>query len=113
MFFSGAAKGLMALDSLILGHIIEECVKHNVTVLPVHDSIIVQRRYKEYAEQLMEDAYERIIKAPIGIKISQSSCGLGSFRPQDYKKRTNRYKASLQRWKERKAISHYPTSYPI
>ena len=110
MFFSGAAKGLMALDSLILGYLIEECLKHNVTVLPVHDSIIVQRRYKEYAEQLMEDAYERIIKAPIGIKISRSSCGLGSFRPQDYKKRTKRYQAGLRRWEERKTFSHYQKS---
>ena len=110
MFFSGAAKGLMALDSLILEYIIEECLKHNVTVLPVHDSIIVQRRYKEYAEQLMEDAYERIIKTPIGIKISRSSCGLGSFRPQDYKKRTKRYQAGLRRWEERKTFSQYQKS---
>ena len=110
MFFSGAAKGLMALDSLILEYIIEECLKHNVTVLPVHDSIIVQRRYKEYAEQLMEDAYERIIKTPIGIKTSRNSYGLGSLRPQDYKQKTKRYKASLWRWKEGKAFSHYQKS---
>ncbi len=110
MFFSGAAKGLMALDSLILEYIIEECLKHNVTVLPVHDSIIVQRRYKEYAEQLMEDTYERIIKTPIGTKTSRNSYGLGSLRPQDYKQKTKRYKASLWRWKEGKAFSHYQKS---
>ena len=108
MFFSGAAKGLMALDSLILGHTIEECLKHNVTVLPVHDSIIVQRKYKEYAEQLMEDTYKRITKTPIGTKTSPSSGGLGQFRPQDYQKRTDRYKASLQRWKERKGLLPLP-----
>ena len=110
MFFSGAAKGLMTLDSLILGYIIEECLKHNVTVLPVHDSIIVQRRHKEYAKQLMEDAYNKIMKAPIGITTSPSSYGLGSLRPQDYKKRAKRYQASFRRWKERKAISHYQKS---
>ena len=110
MFFSGAAKGLMTLDSLILEYTIEECVKHNVPVLPVHDSIIVQRRHKEYAKQLMEDAYNRIMKAPIGITTSPSSYGLGSLRPQDYKKRAKRYQASLRRWKDRKAISHYQKS---
>ena len=110
MFFSGVAKGLMILDSMILDEIIEECLKHNVTILPVHDSIIIQRKHGQFAEQLMKDAYEKLMKAPIGVTTSPNSQGLGAFMPNDYKKRTKRYQASLRRWKERKTIFHYQKS---
>ena len=77
MFFSGVAKELMTLDSMILDEIIEECLRHNVTVLPVHDSIIVQRKYGQFAEQLMKDAYEKLMKTTIAVTTSPISQGLG------------------------------------
>ena len=110
MFFSGVAKELMTLDSMILDEIIEECLRHNVTVLPVHDSIIVQRKYGQFAEQLMKDAYEKLMKTTIAVTTSPISQGLGAFMPNDYKKRTKRYQASYRRWKERKTTFHYQKS---
>ena len=36
MFFSGVAKELMTLDSMILDEIIKECLRHNLTVFPLY-----------------------------------------------------------------------------
>ena len=110
MFFYGVVKELITLESTILDEIIEECLRYHVTVLPVHDSIIVQRKYGQFAEQLMEDAYEKLMKTPIAVTTSPNSQGLGAFMPNDYKKRTKRYQASYRRWKERKTTLHYQKS---
>ena len=110
-FYTGIAKGLMSLDSMIMEDIIKQSLEHGFTVLPVHDSIIVQRKHGELADKIMKNAYEKRLKELIGVTVSPNSLGLGAFNPQEYKKRTKRYIASLNRWKTWKTMFHYPKSY--
>lgn len=110
-FYTGVAKGLMKVDSMILEDIIQKSLDYGFAVLPIHDSIIVQRRHGPLAKQLMEDAFKNLLHEYIGVTVSPNSLGLGQFNPQEYKKRTKRYTASLNRWKTWKTMFHYPKSY--
>ena len=101
----------MSLDSMIMEDIIKQSLEHGLAVLPVHDSIIVQRKHGELAKKIMKDVYEKRLNELIGIAVSPNSLGLGQFNPQEYKKRTKRYTASLNRWKTWKTMFHYPKSY--
>ena len=107
-FYLGLAKSLMTLDSMILEDIIEKSLENGFIVLPVHDSIIVQRRHYPLAKQLMEDAYQKFVHKHIGVTVSPNSLGLGAFSPQNYKRRTQRYKASMTRWRAMKGLVPLP-----
>ena len=107
-FYSGLAKSLMTLDSMILEDIIEKSLENGFIVLPVHDSIIVQRSHYPLAKQLMEDAYKKWFYEHIGVTVSSNSLGLGAFSPQNYQSRTKRYKASMTRWKTMKGLVPLP-----
>ena len=107
-FYSGLAKSLMTLDSMILEDIIEKSLEHGFIVLPVHDSIIVQRRHYPLAKQLMEDAFKKFVHKHIGVTVSPNSLGLGAFSPQNYKRRIQRYKASMTRWRTMKGLVPLP-----
>ena len=107
-FYSGLAKSLMTLDSMILEDIIEQSLEYGFIVLPVHDSIIVQRRHYPLAKQLMEDAFEKLVHKHIGVTVSSNSLGLGAFSPQNYQSRTKRYKASMTRWRTMKGLVPLP-----
>lgn len=110
-FYTGLAKGLMKVDSMILEDIIQKSLDYGFPVLPIHDSIIVQRRHCPIAKQLMEEAFKNLLHEYIGVTVSPNSLGLGQFNPQEYKKRTKRYTANLNRWKTWKTMFHYPKSY--
>jgi hypothetical protein len=107
-FYSGFAKSLMTLDSMILEDIIEQSLEYGFIVLPVHDSIIVQRRHHPLAKQLMEDAFKKFVHKHIGVTVSSNSLGLGAFNPQNYQSRTKRYKASMTRWRTMKGLVPLP-----
>ena len=107
-FYSGLAKSLMKLVSMILEDIIKKSLEYGFIVLPVHDSIIVQRRHYPLAKQLMEDAHKKFVHKHIGVTVSPSSLGLGAFSPQNYQSKTKRYKASITRLRTMKGLVPLP-----
>ena len=107
-FYTGLAKGLMTLDSMILEYVLQKSLDYGFAVLPVHNSIIVQRRHGPIAKQLMEEAFERYLDKSISVTESPNTLGLGSFSPQNYQHRTKRYKASMTRWQTMKGLVPLP-----
>ena len=107
-FYTGLAKSLMTLDSMILEYGLQKSLDYGFAVLPVHDSIIVQRRHRLIAKQLMEEAFEQRLNKSISVTESPNAQGLGSFSPQNYQPRTKRYIASMTRWKAMKGLVPLP-----
>ena len=91
-FFTGLAKSLMTIDSLILEELIKVCTSRNIPILTVHDSVIVQLRYAEALDQLMKETYKLVTKkGDIKTDILPIKRGLGSIETGATKKRTKRY----------------------
>jgi hypothetical protein len=69
-FCSGAETGLriMNKDSKIALTIINHFAKQNITILCLHDSFIVQRKYREELYQVMKNTYNRFTGFEIQIK---------------------------------------------
>ena len=107
-FYTGLAKSLMTLDSMILEYVLQKSLDYGFAVLPVHDSIIVQRRHRLISKQLMEEAFEQRLNKSISVTESPNAQGLGSFSPQNYQPRTKRYIASMTRWKAMKGLVPLP-----
>jgi hypothetical protein len=61
-FASGKALETQRLDSTILSNILDRFIEQNIVALPVHDSLIVQKRYEDYLRQAMVEEYEKIMK---------------------------------------------------
>ena len=59
--FSGKGVNLQYIDSQIMDLIIQQFMDIDEFVLPVHDSIIVQERLKEFGETSMRVAYKQIL----------------------------------------------------
>jgi hypothetical protein len=59
--FSGKGVNLQYIDSQIMDLIIQQFMDIDEFVLPVHDSIIVQERLKEFGENSMRVAYKQIL----------------------------------------------------
>jgi len=52
---------LMAVDSEILGNILKALTEQGILGLPIHDSIIVQKKHRATLKQLMTEEYYKII----------------------------------------------------
>jgi len=63
-FCNGNDTGLriMNLDSRIALDVIDHFAKQNIPILPVHDSFIVQDKYKHELRLIMEHSYEKHTK---------------------------------------------------
>ena len=59
--FSGIGLKLQNRDSKITEVILMRLLKQNIPCLPVHDSYIVETRYKDALEQAMVEEYEKIM----------------------------------------------------
>jgi len=59
--FSGIGLKLQNRDSRITEAILMRLMKHNIPCLPVHDSYIVETRYRGALEQAMVEEYEKIM----------------------------------------------------
>ena len=91
-FFTGLAKSLMTIDSLILEELIRVCTSRNIPILTVHDSVIVQLRYAEALDRFMKETYKLVTKkGDIKTDILPIKRGLGSIETGATKKRTKRY----------------------
>jgi hypothetical protein len=60
-FFSDSALDLMAIESTMMDYIIERVLSDDQIMIPIHDSIIVQEKYKDKAVKIMERAYEVVV----------------------------------------------------
>lgn len=109
-FCTGICKTLMNLDALIMEQIIETSLELHILILPIHDSIIVQKKHFNTARKMMQDAYTNIMQDNIGISTTGNQTGIKALTHLTTQ-RTKRYKANLSRWKARKAMFHYPKSY--
>jgi hypothetical protein len=53
-------KQLQYLDSTNALRVLERLVRHNITCIPIHDSFIVQSRYKNDLKIAMRDAFQSV-----------------------------------------------------
>lgn len=60
-FFSDSALDLMAIESTMMDYIIEKVLSDDQIMIPIHDSVIVQERYKDKAVSIMERAYDVVV----------------------------------------------------
>jgi hypothetical protein len=60
-FFSDNALDLMAIESTMMDYIIERVLSDEQIMIPIHDSVIVQEKYKDTAVNIMERAYEVVV----------------------------------------------------
>lgn len=60
-FFSDSALDLMAIESTMMDYIIERVLSDEQIMIPIHDSVIVQEKYKDKAVSIMERAYEVVV----------------------------------------------------
>ncbi len=60
-FFSDSALDLMAVESTMMDYIIERVMEDDQIMIPLHDSVIVQERYKDRAVGIMERAYDVVV----------------------------------------------------
>lgn len=60
-FFSDSALDLMAIESTMMDYIIERVLSDEQIMIPIHDSVIVQEKYKDTAVSIMERAYEVVV----------------------------------------------------
>lgn len=60
-FFSDSALDLMAIESTMIDYIIERVLSDDQIMIPIHDSVIVQEKYKDSAVQIMKRAYEVVV----------------------------------------------------
>lgn len=60
-FFSDSSLDLMAIESTMMDYIIEKVLSDDQIMIPNHDSIIVQERYKDRAIKIMERAYDVVV----------------------------------------------------
>lgn len=60
-FFSDSALDLMAIESTMMDYIIERVLSDEQIMIPIHDSVIVQEKYKDKAVNIMERAYEVVV----------------------------------------------------
>jgi hypothetical protein len=60
-FFSDSALDLMAIESTMMDYIIERVMSDDQIMIPIHDSIIVQDKYKDKAISIMERAYDVVV----------------------------------------------------
>lgn len=60
-FFSDSALDLMAVESTMMDYIIERVLSDEQIMIPIHDSVIVQEKYKDTAVKIMERAYEVVV----------------------------------------------------
>jgi hypothetical protein len=67
--FSGKGVNLQYIDSQIMDLIIQQFMDIDEFVLPVHDSIIVQERLKEFGETSMRIAYKQILGSDNNCKL--------------------------------------------
>lgn len=72
-FFSGYGIKLQYLDSQIAERVMMGAMKHDILVLPVHDSFVFAEPDKDKVVKLMNEAYERITKFEPGIGESKHS----------------------------------------
>lgn len=60
-FFSDSALDLMAIESTMMDYIVEKVLSDDQIMIPIHDSVIVQEKYKDKAVQIMKRAYEVVV----------------------------------------------------
>lgn len=60
-FFSDSALDLMAIESTMMDYIIERVLSDDQIMIPIHDSVIVQEKYKDTAVNIMKRAYEVVV----------------------------------------------------
>lgn len=66
--YSGKANELMLEDSNIMTAVLLKLMKRGITALPVHDSVIVPRRYESTVRRIMQDTYKKYTSFEISIK---------------------------------------------
>ena len=60
-FYKNEGMRLMNIEASIAKLIIDECMRKGICVLTIHDSFIVDDRYKEHIEQIMIQSYYDVI----------------------------------------------------
>jgi hypothetical protein len=60
-FASDAGVRLQRIDAEIMRRIIRACVERNIPLVPVHDSIVVPRRHRDVAREIMARAYRSVM----------------------------------------------------
>lgn len=61
-FYSGKWAPLQYGDSTIMNNILKKLRESKIVGLPIHDSVIVQKKYKNFVCQVMIDCYKKIFK---------------------------------------------------
>jgi hypothetical protein len=61
-FYSGKWAALQYADSTLMENVLTSLTKLNIVGLPIHDSVIVQKRHKAIVTQIMVDRYNDLFK---------------------------------------------------
>jgi hypothetical protein len=59
--YTSVGLDLQYLDSRIMDAILMRLLAHGIIGLPVHDSVIVQRKHKDLLQQIMTEEYEKVM----------------------------------------------------
>ncbi|MDB2380853.1 hypothetical protein N9W12_08225 [Luminiphilus sp.] len=72
-FYSGIGLSLQNTDSKIMHKVIMKLlIEHDVVALPIHDSVIVQGKYKNLLKDIMEEVYVEVMGVKPTLKESNS-----------------------------------------
>jgi hypothetical protein len=60
--FTGIGIDLQYLDSIIMEHVLKDCLAYGIPALPVHDSVVVPRSGADRAREIMMENYHKVMK---------------------------------------------------
>lgn len=65
------SSGLQNTDSKIMDHILDHYATRNIVVIPIHDSIIIQKRYEDTAVKVMTEAYRAVMGDVLNCRVEK------------------------------------------
>ena len=67
-FFTGQGLRLQRIDSEIAEYVMLHFAKHDMPILPLHDSFLIRSGYEESLEQVMQEAFYHLVGSDVGIE---------------------------------------------
>jgi hypothetical protein len=61
-FHCGIGTRLQWTDSILMNNILLELIRNNVIGLPIHDSVIVKKRFRDILKYIMREEYLKMFK---------------------------------------------------
>ena len=67
-FFTGQGLRLQRIDSDIAEYVMLHFAKHDMPILPLHDSFLIRSVYEEPLKQIMQEAFYHFVGSDVGIE---------------------------------------------